>query len=247
MEYLLMRPNLHRLLNNNIFDPLEFLLLGKGKAWGQIVSVGAQYIFPQFMPQGIGRSDTWVFGQLVHNLIHHSLQRGFEVAVLLLASSVPQALRQMLHELLHAVVDRSAAPHLFDQLLQHRTGIFIQCVAAFGLLLIELRQFLPEDVLRQTRFDLGDPSFREEALGRICTVTDHVDVRMVRLIVEGCVPSKLLPRDFHGCGHLHGIRGEKRLPVLRIVISQSGSILSPQGNDRRPHIAGIFCYRFCSL
>ena len=140
MEYLLTRPKLHRLLNNNVFNPLEFLLLGKGKAWRQIVSVGAQYIFPQFMPQGIGRSDTWVFGQLVHNLIHHSLQRGFEVTVLLLASSVPQALRQMLHELLHAVVDHGAAPHPFNQLLQHRAGVLIQRVPTLGLLLVKLRQ-----------------------------------------------------------------------------------------------------------
>ena len=114
MEYLLARPQSYRFLNDDVFDPLECLLLGKGKAWRQVILVGTQHIFPQLIPQGIGCGDTWLFGQLVHNLIHYSLQRSLEVAVLLPASGVPQAFRQMLHELLHAVVDHGAAPHLFN-------------------------------------------------------------------------------------------------------------------------------------
>ena len=53
MEYLLARPQSYRFLNDDVFDPLECLLLGKGKAWRQVILVGTQHIFPQLIPQGL--------------------------------------------------------------------------------------------------------------------------------------------------------------------------------------------------
>ena len=244
MENLLARPQCYRFLNDDVFDPLEFLLLGKGKAWRQVVLVGAQHIFPQFIPQGIGCGDTWLFGQLVHNLIHYSLQRSLEVAVLLPASGVPQAFRQMLHELLHAVVDHGAAPHLFNQLLQHRAGVLIQRVPTLGLLLVKLRQLLPEDLFCQSRLDLGDALRGEEAFRRIGAVADHVDMGMVCFIMECSVPPEILPGDLRRLRHFHGILGEQCFPFFRLVIAEAGGVFPPQRDDGQPHITGVGRDRF---
>ena len=59
------------------------------------------------------------------------------------------------------------------------------------------------------------------------------------LIVEGGVPAELIPGNLHGLGHLHGAAGEQAFPPLRVIVSQTGGVLPPQGKDRQPHAAGM--------
>lgn len=110
--------------------------------------------------------------------------------------------------------------------------------------LIELCELLPENFFCQPRLDLGDALFGQESFGWICTVADHVDMRVVGLIVEGGVPSKILPGDLHCRRHFHSILGEQGFPFLRPVIAEAGGVLPPQGDDGQPHISGVGRNRF---
>lgn len=78
----------HRLLYHHILDPFELRLPGERKAVRHVIPIRPQDFFPQLISQVIGRGRTGVLCQLVHDLVHHSLQRRFEIAVLLAARSV---------------------------------------------------------------------------------------------------------------------------------------------------------------
>ena len=63
-----------------------------------------------------------------------------------------------------------------------------------------MEQFLAEDLIGERGLDLPYPIF-----GQICLIgfhrpRHHVDVRMIALIVEGCVPGEVLRWDFHRRG-----------------------------------------------
>ena len=229
----------HRLPDDHILDGLELLLPGQGHALRQVVFVGAQYLLPHLIPQFVGMGDTGISGQLVHDLIHHRFQRCLQIAVLFFAAGEPQAIRQMGHQLLDERVVRRPLLHAEDQLPHHRLGVLVERVPPLGLLPVELRQILPEDLSRQIRLDLGDTIFRQVAGLAVRAVADHVDMGVVGLIVEGGVPPELIPGNLHGLGHLHGAAGEQAFPPLRVIVSQTGGVLPPQGKDRQPHAAGM--------
>ena len=99
---------------------------------------------------------TGIPGQLVHDLIHHRLQRRFQISVLLFAGQFFQLPGQVLHELLHAGVLQCAGLHLADQLLHDLSGPLGEIIPPLGLLPIKLRQLVAENLFRQTGLDLGD-------------------------------------------------------------------------------------------
>ena len=218
MEYLPQFSKPHRLLDDHIFDGLEFLLPGEGQAFRQVIPVGVKHLLSYFIPQVVGPGDTRISGQLIHDLIHHSLQRRFQVAVLFFAAGEPQTVCQVGHQLLDARVLIRPLLHAVDQFPHHRLGVPVQRIPPLGLLPVEFRQILPEDLSCQTGLDLGNPFFCQVAGPAIRAVADHVDVGMVGLVVEGGVPPELLPGDLHGLGHLHGISGEQAFPPLRVIV-----------------------------
>ena len=65
------------------------------------------------------------------------------------------------------------------------------------LLLIEGQQLVPEDVVGQPGAHLLDAFFGQEPLLRVGGPGHHVDVGVVRFIVEGCAPAKAARRNLH--------------------------------------------------
>ena len=180
----------------------------------------------------------------VYNFIHNGFERGLEIAVLLFAGQEPQTVGQILQPLLNVYILNVPGLHLLNHFTERRLSICIELISALCLLLIELRQILPEDLFCQPRLDLRNALFGQKPFGRICTETDHVDMGVVRLIVKGGIPSEVLPGYLHRLGHIHGVLGEQRFPFIRLVITESGGILPAQGNDRQPYIAGVSRNRF---
>ena len=62
---------------------------------------------------------------------------------------------------------------------------------------------------------------------------------MVTLIVEGRVPAKVLRRDLHGYGNIITVDAQKCSPRCGVVISQPFRVLPVEGDDVRPHVAGV--------
>ena len=57
------------------------------------------------------------------------------------------------------------------------------------------------------------------------------------LIVEGRIPAEVISRYLHGLGQILCVHHEQGTPCFRIVVPQSGSILTAQGVDDGPHIS----------
>ena len=231
-----------RLLYHHILDPLELRLPGEREPVWKVIPVRPQHFFPQLVPQVIGGGDTGVLRQLVHDLIHHSLQRRLEVAVLLFAGGAFQPLGQFAHELRDAGILQRAGEHLPDQLLHDLAGLLYQLIPALGLLPVDLRQLLAEDILCQAGFNPGDALLIQKAGAPVRTVTDHVNVGMCPLVVVGGVPPKLFPRDIHSVRNLWSVGGEEGLPLSGVVVAEAGGILPAQGDNRQPHVAGVVRY-----
>ena len=229
----------HRFLHHQILDPLELLLLGEGETVWQVILIGPQHFFPQLVPQVIGGGHAGVLRQLVHDLIHHSLQRRLEVAVLFFAGGAFQPLGQFAHELLDAGILQRAGEHLPDQLLHDLARLPHQLIPALGLLPVDLRQLLAENILCQSGLDPGDALLIQKTGAPVRTVADHVDMGMRSLVVVGGVPPKLFPRDIHSVRNLWSVGGEEGLPLSGVVVAEAGGILPAQGDNRQPHVAGV--------
>ena len=62
---------------------------------------------------------------------------------------------------------------------------------------------------------------------------------VIPLVVVGGVPAEMIRRDIHGGGDVVAICPEQIHPRLGIVIAKTGRVLPFQGDDVRPHVAGI--------
>ena len=145
----------------------------------------------------------------------------------------------MLHELFDPRIIQRALPHLLNQFSHDHSGLLGELIPPLSLPLIEFVELLMEDPLGQIRFDLGDPFSGKKAGPAVRAVTDHVDVRVMALVVKRRVPPELLPRYLRGLRHLHGIAGEKPLPLSRVIVAEPRRVLPSQGDDGEPHIAGV--------
>ena len=145
----------------------------------------------------------------------------------------------MLHELFDPRIIQRALPHLLNQFSHDHSGLLGELIPPLSLPLIEFVEFLMEDPLGQIRFDPGDPFSGEIPGPAVRAVTDHVDVRVMALVVKRRVPPELLPWYFHSLGHLHGIAGNEVLPLSRVIVAQSRRVLPAQGDNGEPHVAGV--------
>lgn len=59
--------------------------------------------------------------------------------------------------------------------------------------------------------------------------------------MESDVPLKIFPGDFHRLRHFHHILGAQCLPFFGLVIAEAGGVFPPQGNDKKPYLAGVGC------
>ena len=62
---------------------------------------------------------------------------------------------------------------------------------------------------------------------------------VIPLVVVGGVPAEMIRRDIHGGGDVVAICPEQVPPRLGIVIAKTGRVLPFQGDDVRPHVAGV--------
>lgn len=89
----------YRLLDHKVVDLAELLLPGQRETLRQVFSTGPEHFVPEFIPQSVSLGDPLVLLQLVHDLIHHRLQRRLQVSVLFLSLGGLQLIRQEHHEL----------------------------------------------------------------------------------------------------------------------------------------------------
>ena len=120
-------------------------------------------------------------------------------------------------------------------------------VPLLGLAAVDLRQVLLEDLLCQPGFYFRNTLPVQETRLAVGAVADHVDVGVVALVVEGGVPAELTQRYLHGLRNLRCVTGEQILPAGGAVVTQAGSVLTAQGDDREPHVAGMIGHRLRNL
>ena len=102
-----------------------------------------------------------------------------------------------------------------------------------------MEQFLTEDLVGQRGLDLADTIFGQVCLIRLCRPRHHVDMGMISLVMEGGVPAKVLRWDFHRRGDIIAVGTQQCAPCFCVVIPQPLRVLPMEGDDVRPHVAGV--------
>ena len=102
-----------------------------------------------------------------------------------------------------------------------------------------MQQLLSEDLIGQRGLDLPYPIFGQVRLIGFHRPRHHVDVRMIALIVECRVPAEVLRRYFHRRGDVIAVGTQQCAPCVRMVIPQPLRVLPVEGDDVRPHVAGV--------
>ena len=62
---------------------------------------------------------------------------------------------------------------------------------------------------------------------------------MIALIVEGRVPAEVLRWDLHCRGDVIAVGTQQCAPCLRVVVAKPLRIFTMEGDDVRPHVAGV--------
>ena len=193
----------------------------------------------QLPPRLVARIHGGQTRHLIDDLVHQLFHRLRQIAVGFLAADLTELPRQIPNHLLRLRVDAGHFPHRLRQ-FQHGFPRFRhQLVSGFAFLFVDVQQLLTKDLIGQRGLDLPYPIFGQVCLIRLCRPRHHVDVRMVTLIVEGRVPTKILQWDLHRCGDVVAVGAEQCAPCVRMVIPQPLRILPVEGDDVRPHIAGV--------
>ena len=106
-------------------------------------------------------------------------------------------------------------------------------------MLVDMEQFLLEDIVGELGLHLADAIPVEVSLSRFHRPSHHVDVRMMTFIVERRVPPEVLGRDVHSCRDVVAVSTEQRPPCLRVVVTETLRVLPVQRDDVRPDIPGV--------
>ena len=64
-----------------------------------------------------------------------------------------------------------------------------------------------------------------------------MDMRVMSLVMKGCIPMQVFRRDLHGFGDLSLLCKQEPLPRLGAVIAEAGGVLPAERIDYRPSIA----------
>ncbi|KAF5028101.1 hypothetical protein DSECCO2_662580 [anaerobic digester metagenome] len=107
-----------------------------------------------------------------------------------------QTFGKVREELLHALADQNAAIHLTDQFSHGFGHLFLQVIPPLGLFPVKRDELLTENLICQRGLHFFDALFREIALSWIGAIADHVDMRVVGLVVESGVPFQMVRVDF---------------------------------------------------
>ena len=190
--------NMLRLTNDRVLDLAELLLLRQRRTQ-PFLSLGVVilHLTLQFPPCLVARIHGGQPRHLVDDLVHQLFHWLRQIAVGFLAADLTELPRQIPDHLLCLRVDAGHLPHGLRQ-FQHGFSCFRnQFVSRFVFLLVDMEQFLTEDLVGKRGLDLPYPIFGQVRLIRLCRPRHHVDVRMIALIVEGGIPAKVLRWDLH--------------------------------------------------
>ena len=137
---------------------------------------------------------------MVDDLVHQLFHGLWQIAVGFLAADLTELSRQIPDHLLRLWVDAGHLPHGLRQFQHGFSRFHHQFVAGLAFLLVDMEQFLAEDLIGQRGLDLPYPIFGQVRLIRLCRPRHHVDVRMIALVMEGGIPTEILRRDLHRRG-----------------------------------------------
>ena len=102
-----------------------------------------------------------------------------------------------------------------------------------------MQQFLAENLVGQRGLDLPDAVLGKICLSRFHRPCHHVDVGMISLVMERSVPAEVLRWDLHRRGDVIAVGTQQCAPRVRMVIAQPLRVLPVEGDDVRPHVAGV--------
>ena len=190
-------------------------------------------------PFFIALAHGWEPFHLVHDLIHQILQPLWKIAVGLFSFDRSELRRQLQHELLGVWVVAHAVLHSVYQFQHRPAGFPCQLVSGIRLLFVEMEHFVAENIVGEFGFDLTDTFLGEIGLSRLCGPGHHVDVWVLALVVEGCVPAEVTGRDLHRRRNVVAVRLDEISPRRDVIKPKPGSILTFEGGDVRPYISGV--------
>ena len=234
-------------LNYRVANGAEFLFLFQGDPLWHLVGVGAKHIFFLLIPQGVQFLDAVIFCKLSYDSIHQFFRSSIEVSVLLFALGFCQPVRELHQHRLHLGIVKVAVVDGIHDLSDAVPAFLPELVTKISLLLIDLQQILAEDFLGQIALDGFDTLGGEVGFVGIDGVSHHMNMRMVTFVVECGVPAEVLRRDLHLLRDHVSLRTKQVHPCVRVVIAQPFRILTAEGDDVCPDIAGVFVHLFLHL
>ena len=183
-----------------VFDFAKLFLLREGKMLpGGVVVVLVQLI-PNAIPGFIALGHLWLLGQLIHDVVHQGLQGLLQIAVLLFPACGFQGLYQLAHVLLNDGAVAQLMCHLANQLPHGVLGRLREFLVGNILSLVERIHLIPEDAVGQLGAHGRNAVSGQEALLGMIGPHHHVNVRVMSLVVEGCVPAEVIGGDLHSLG-----------------------------------------------
>ena len=200
-------------------------------------AVALVQLVPDLIPSLVAPGHIRLSGQLVHDAIHQNFQGLLQIAVLLFSGGGFQRLYQLTHLFLDDWIVAELVIHPADQFLHGILGCFDQLFIGNILPLVDLIHLITEDGVGQLGAHSRNAIPGQEALLGVVRPDHHVDMGMMTLIVEGCIPAEVIHRYPHGLGQILCVHHEQSTPRFCIVVPQPGGILTAQRVDDGPHIS----------
>ena len=221
-----------------VLDSAKLPLLGEREMlpWCA-AAVALVQLVPDLIPDFVALRYFRLSGQLIHDGVHQRFQWLFQIAILLFPGGGFQSLHQLAHLLLDDGVVAELVIHPVDQLPHGVLGCLDQIFVGYILPLVDLIHLIPEDSVGQLGAHGRNAFSGQEALLGIVRPDHHVDMGVMSLIVEGCVPAEVIHRYPHSPGQILCVHHEQSAPRIRVVVFQAGGIFPAQGVDDGPHIS----------
>ena len=178
-------------------------------------------------------------GQFIHDGVHQSFQRFLQITVLLFSGGGFQRLYQLVHLLLDDRIVADLVIHSADQLPHGVLGRFDQLFVRHILPLVDPIHLITEDGVGQLGAHSRNAIPGQESFLGIVRPDHHVDVGVMSLVVEGCIPAEVIHRYPHGLGQILCVHHEQCAPRFCIVVFQAGGIFTAQRVDDGPHISFV--------
>ena len=131
---------------------------------------------------------------------------------------------------------------LCDALHHCLAGLCLQLLPRGILLLVDVHPIRVIDPSGEDGLHLPDAFFGEIPFLGVRGEEDHVDMHLIRLLVEGGIPAQVVRLDLVRCGNIADGGVHQSLPVFRVVIAKPLCVLTAQRDHRRPHISRMLRY-----